>query len=529
MEASDSVRVGAPVENATSQPAGGLAALPTGTPKQSFASLLDGDEPVHPESQNRAPLQRKEGDRDGRTSRERKNEHPRNTRSSDHHLDSKGIERLPGNTTAVGFRSGVLPQAPGLASQPDGQTVGVLADQIKKATELSIEGSAMRNRGVGDNGTATSRAPKSEERSALPPSVIPPEAATHEISDASKAQMRELISSPRAPDSGQLDGLPGEFKIDGNADGVRDGHLAIESDDAGTVVVESRTGSRSMANLVVTDMRQSAGTVLPQLMNQLDLNSGRSGHKPDRMATDSQSADSQSIDIGEIGAGGVNQPEAHGGQARHDASGQMLRVVQAAGASTRTADGAAVELVNAGQTDAAQRSSVLTEGTPGKPMPPEPSSREALIQHAADASTTRMVANAMRGELHVGLHTEAFGRVTIQTNTGPGQFSAQVSLEDSKQSAALAAHLPAVEQRILQQHGLDASVRIVSESHTDLAGNSAGNGQRGSSANDGTRGERRGVRAFEQGIPRAVRLARGEITRERHVWTPWGGRLDVTV
>lgn len=529
MEASGSVRVGAPVENATSQPAGGLAALLTGAPKQSFASLLDGDEPVQPESENRAPLQRKEGDRDGRTSQDRKNEHPRKTRLSDHHLDSRGIERLPGNTTAVGFRSAVLPQAPGWASQPDGQSVGVSADQIKKATELSIESSAMRSRGVSDIGTAPSPGPNGQERSALPPSVIPPEAATHGISDASKAQMPELISSTRVPDSGQLDGLPGEFKIGGNANAAPDGHLAIEGDAGRTVVVESKNGSRLTANLVVTDMRQSGETALPQLMNQLDLNSGISGHKPDRMATDSQSADSQSIDIGEIGAGGVSQSEAHGTQARHDASGQMLRVVQAAGASMRTADGAAVEPVNAGRTDAAQRSSVPTEGTPGKPMAPEPSSREVLMQHAADASTTRMVANAMRGELHVGLHTEAFGRVTIQTNTGPGQFSAQVSLEDSKQSAALAAHLPAVEQRILQQHGLDASVRIVSESHTDLAGNSAGNGQRGSGANDGTRGERRGIRAFEQGIPRPIRLAGGEITRERQVWTPWGGRLDVTV
>ncbi len=524
MEASGSVRVGARVENATSQPAGGLAMLLTGAPKQSFASLLDGDEPVQPESENRAPSHRKEGDRDGQTSQDRKNEHARNTRSSDDHRDSRGIERPPVNTTGVGFRSGVLPQAPRWDSKLDGQSVGVPADQIKKATELSIESSAMRSRGVSDIGAAPSRGPKGEERSALPPSVISTEGATHGISDANKAKMPELISSPQVLDSGQLDGVPIEFKIDGYANAVPDGHPAIRSDDAGTVVVESRVGSRFTADLVVTDMRQSGGTALPQLMNQLDLSSGGSGHKPDRMP-----ADSQTVDIGEIGAGTVSQLDAHGGQARHDASGQMLRVVQAAGASTRTADGAAVELVNAGQTDAAQRSSVLTENTPGKPMAPERSSREALMQHAADANTTRMVANAMRGELHVGLHTEAFGRVTIQTNTGPGQFSAQVSLEDSKQSAALAAHLPAVEQRILQQHGLDASVRIVSESHTDLAGNSAGNGQRGSGANDGTRGERRGVRAFEQGIPRAIRLAAGDIPRERQVWTPWGGRLDVTV
>src|SRR5581483_8106996 len=414
MEASGSVRVGARVENATSQPAGGLAALLTGAPKQSFASLLDGDEPVQPESENRAPLQRKEGDRDGQTSQDRKNEHARNTRSADHHRDSRGIERSPGNTTSVELRSGVLSQAPGWDSKLDGQSVGVSADQIKKATELSIESSAMRSRGVSDIGTASSPGPNGQERSALPPSVIPPEVATHGISDANKAKMPELISSPQVPDSEQLDGVPVEARIDGDANALPEGHPGICSDDAGTVVVESRSGIRFAADLVVTEVRQSGGTALSQLVNQLDLSSGRSGDKPDRMPADSRSADSQGIVIGEIGAGTVSQPEAHGGQARHDASGQMLRVVQAAGASTRSADGAAVELVNARQTDAAQRSSVLTKGTAGKPMGPEPSSREALMQHAADASTTRMLANAMRGELHVGLHTEAFGRVTIQ-------------------------------------------------------------------------------------------------------------------
>ena len=155
------------------------------------------------------------------------------------------------------------------------------------------------------------------------------------------------------------------------------------------------------------------------------------------------------------------------------------------------------------------------------------------MQLAADASTSRMLANAMRGELHVGLHTEAFGRVTIQTNTTLGQFSAQVSLEDSKQSAALAMHLPAVEQRILQQHGLDASVRIVSDSHSALAGSSTGNGQHGSSANnganDGTREERRGARGFGRGIGGVSRLAVEEITRGRPVRITVLGRLDVTV
>lgn len=525
MEASGSVRVGVHVESAIHQPAGGLVALLTGAPKKDFASLLDGDEMMQPEVDTPAAPQRKQRDRDHRDSQDGKDEHVRNTRSSDHHRDSTGIVRTAVNTAATELRSRVWSGAPRLDSKADAQSVGGSAGEIEKASEFSVESSAMRSRGVSDDGAASSRVSKNEERSISPGSVMTAGVATRGIGDASKTKIPAMISSPSAPDAGRFDEVPVQSDSGGDPDGVPGVDVAFRSDGAGPGVGESRNGGRFAANPVIAGMHQKGGTAPSQLVGQIDLSSGTSGNK-----RDGTPENSQSLDIGEVGTGAVGQPEAHGGQTRHDASGQTLKAAQPTGASPRRAEGTAVELVTTGQAGAVQRKSSLVEGTPSKPMAAaEPSSREAVMQHANDASTTRTLTNAMRGELHVGLHTEAFGRVTIQTNTGPGQFSAQVSLEDSKQSAALAAHLPGVEQRILQQHGLDASVRIVSKSEAGLAGNSTGNRQDGSGRNDGTRGERRSVKTFEQGVGSTSRLFSGEVTRERQTWTPLRGRLDVIV
>ena len=108
---------------------------------------------------------------------------------------------------------------------------------------------------------------------------------------------------------------------------------------------------------------------------------------------------------------------------------------------------------------------------------------QGAIQSAKDSTAAATLSNAMRGGLHVGVHTEAFGRVTIQANSGSGQLSAQVSLEDSKQSAILAAHLPALEQRITQRHGLDMLVHLSGEAHAGSANAGSTNGQPGSHTN----------------------------------------------
>ena len=93
----------------------------------------------------------------------------------------------------------------------------------------------------------------------------------------------------------------------------------------------------------------------------------------------------------------------------------------------------------------ASMNSTLLE--PVRESTPNAQLKDVTSLRTADASTAGLLGSAMRGDLRVGVQTEAFGRVTIQTNAQGGQLSAQLSLENAKESATLAAHLPGVEQK----------------------------------------------------------------------------------
>jgi hypothetical protein len=92
--------------------------------------------------------------------------------------------------------------------------------------------------------------------------------------------------------------------------------------------------------------------------------------------------------------------------------------------------------------------------------PPNAQVKEPMSARWGDENAGRLLGSAMRGDLRVGVQTEAFGHVTIQANAQGGQLSAQLSLENAKESAVLAAHLPAAEHRLIQEHGVTASVRL---------------------------------------------------------------------
>jgi hypothetical protein len=110
--------------------------------------------------------------------------------------------------------------------------------------------------------------------------------------------------------------------------------------------------------------------------------------------------------------------------------------------------------------------------------------KDPASPRAADVGAARLLGSVMRSDIRVGVQTEAFGRVTIQTNAQGGQLSAQVLLENAKESATLAAHLPGVEEKIVQQHGLNASVRLVGGLDGGAGAGSMGRDQSGSGRRD---------------------------------------------
>jgi hypothetical protein len=135
----------------------------------------------------------------------------------------------------------------------------------------------------------------------------------------------------------------------------------------------------------------------------------------------------------------------------------------------------------------------------------------------------------MRSDLRVGVQTEAFGRVTIQTNAQGGQLSAQLSLENAKESAALAAHLPGVEQKIVQQQGLNASIRLVSGFDGGAGAGSMGRDQSGSDRREPERYQTSVAMRQEGSGHDPSNEARGVETAllGRKYWV--SSRLDVTV
>ena len=107
------------------------------------------------------------------------------------------------------------------------------------------------------------------------------------------------------------------------------------------------------------------------------------------------------------------------------------------------------------------------------------------------------------------MQTELFGRVTIQTNAQGGQLSAQLSVENVKEGSAIAAHLPAVEQKISEQHGLNASIRLVAS----FDGGGTGSTGRDQSGSDG-RGDDRYPRDFGNRLGRMESGSLNEASEE---------------
>ena len=177
----------------------------------------------------------------------------------------------------------------------------------------------------------------------------------------------------------------------------------------------------------------------------------------------------------------------------------------------------------------------LTASSPtSAPAPSASAAAQVAMEHLAASGTARALGNALRGDLHIGVQTEAFGRVTIQTSTGGGQMAAQLLLENTRQSASLAAHLPGLEQTLAHRFGLDASVRVATHEGAGWAGGGMSGGAQ-SSASDARSGQSDGRAADRPDLrSRAPAAASGTVPVEsvsvpRYQVSSTAARLDITV
>jgi hypothetical protein len=270
-----------------------------------------------------------------------------------------------------------------------------------------------------------------------------------------------------------------EISEDGRADlasPAKESNEALKAVGAGQAVQDAQIGAGSSTAIV------SAGK---------DSSTNSATGATSKAAANGETAteqllgmNSQSTSIPSIAAKVGNQSTFGGGQPRGDSSGEggnssgSDNVSRSAAATKNVLTATDLTQVETGKMAAA---STVHEGDARLPAA-NSSATQMAVQPMSEAGIARTLQNAMRGDLRVGVQTEAFGRVTIQTIATNGQLSAQLSLEDGKQSAALAVHLPAVEQKLTQTYGLNASVSLTGGSG-GAAGGMMSDGGRGSNQN----------------------------------------------
>jgi hypothetical protein len=504
------MRVSAHVEKPGSQLMdGGVMSMLAGGIKDSFASLLGGAETVETQVEDHGPLEHPQSGLSARVSHREESGHMRKARPSEHQRDPSLSGRAEPSVVIGDSRPKVPLERPSWTGDPRKQNgANSTSGARKEAVTVS-----------------------SSERAST---VVPASSDSNENRTRSHMNTAETSSSRYMNETGTVmrDSLEGDSEADGSqqagssidASGVFSNGASLGGDDLGLATAEAGLPRAFPSKQVILgDLAQSA-PVQPRLSAAAGSPASASAPFVNRVTGDLQSAQGNDS---EGGAG--NQAGTRERPWRHEAQGEAVKAEQIKVASAQSTGGSATGPTSGERIAARQQTSLeSSSGQSTRSSASEATLRSAGIEHLTDANSTRVLASATRGELQVGVHTEAFGRVSIQTARDAGQLSAQVSLEDTRQSAVLAAHLPAVEQRIAQQHGLDASVRILGESHAGSRNGTTGDSQHGSHAGSSAKEGRPTKPPFDRGFsqPRSSAAVPAGARSEGHRQP---GRLSVTV
>jgi hypothetical protein len=341
------------------------------------------------------------------------------------------------------------------------QTGGTTVQATTVGEDLQFEGTLGASAVARDASAANSNASPSAQVPVLGavPIVDKPQAKTETLVNAARfrAQSASLLD-PSPEETQKSVGLigPGGLKESPAASSIR------TAGDGGTTlpVTEKDRGTTAVENT-------SAGLPMQAVKKELPLDiSQNTGASPTTATINDQTAGN--------GAGQSHRQPSGGA----DNSSQVHPVPSEVSTSR---NGITIgDLMIGSQTRATALSSgaARNEGTPTEALALP--AMHAVAAHLTETGAARALQSAMRADLHVGVQTEAFGRVTIQTTTEGGHLSAQLSLEDAKGSAALAAHLPGVEQKLSQQFGVSTSVNLVGSADRGYGGAASSSGERSS-------------------------------------------------
>jgi hypothetical protein len=75
-------------------------------------------------------------------------------------------------------------------------------------------------------------------------------------------------------------------------------------------------------------------------------------------------------------------------------------------------------------------------------------------------NSARVLQSMSESEMRVGMHSAEFGNISIRTSVSQQQMQAQISLDHSDLSQAIASHIGNVQTKLGSEYGLNASIQV---------------------------------------------------------------------
>jgi hypothetical protein len=172
-----------------------------------------------------------------------------------------------------------------------------------------------------------------------------------------------------------------------------------------------------------------------------------------------------------------------------------------------TAGAAAIgQLAQAGQSTAPNYSQPATQSAPADAASVQAQVSVAAASASVDTtpalSSAQLIQSMHHSEMRLGMQSEEFGNISISTSLNHQALSAQISIDHSELSRALAVHLPLMQEKLGNEYGVQARVEV-----RDAAGNNASSYSNSGQQSKEERQSRGGTSAGSAAVERMSALA----------------------
>jgi hypothetical protein len=197
----------------------------------------------------------------------------------------------------------------------------------------------------------------------------------------------------------------------------------------------------------------------------------------------------------------------HGGSAAQQGTGDAM-VQQAAQAAVSAATDSKQAVVQSGESAATVpqvAANVATQST------------VADVQSLPAVNSAQLIQSMHQSEMRLGMYSAEFGSISISTSLTHQSIAAQISMDHSALGNALAAHLPAIEEKLSNAYGVQARVEV--REGSAFLGNSSGHSE------DRQQGHANNFTPSSSTLPHAMRA----ITHSTSALAADSLRLDIRI